>query len=204
VTPTVIRALLAYDGALARGALAFLLTREPDISMVAQVGRGSDVEDEVRRHRPDVAVVDFGLLGADGAPVAWALHHRQPGAALVVLLDRGQTPALGHAMEANLPRTGFLTKDRPPERLAAAVRAVVDGDSVRDTGVPADGAESPLTVREREVLWAAALGRPVREIAAMLSLSTGTVHNHLSRIITKTGSHNRLEAVRVAREAGWI
>jgi two-component system response regulator DesR len=202
----VIRTLLAHRGGLARGALAFVLTREPDIDVVAEVDDGADVERAVREHRPDVTVVDLDLTTPDGMPAAWALYHRLGHGALLVLADERRSGVLRHATGSAPRSVGFLAKDGPPERLPAAVQALACGRPVRDPALTsaATRCRTPLTAREQEVLWVAANGAPIREIAATLRLSEGTVQNHLSRIIGKTGARSRVQAINVAREAGWI
>jgi two-component system response regulator DesR len=101
---------------------------------------------------------------------------------------------------------GFLGNDVPPQRVVDGVRRLARGEPVVDAElvVAALNKESPLTARETEVLEIAADGSPVVEIAARVGLSPGTVRNHLSRIAGKTGARTRIEAVRIARDAGWI
>jgi two-component system response regulator DesR len=201
----VISTVLAHRGGLACAALTFVLSQHADIDVVAEVAEGGDVEPAVRRLDPDVTVIDLDLVTPDGLPVIWTLQQRLPAAALLVLAERRRSGVLGPAVMGTR-RLGFLAKDGPPDRLAAAVRSVAHGRPVRDPLLTraANQAGSPLTAREQEVLWVAANGAPVREIAATLSLSAGTVQNHLSRIIGKTGARSRVQAINVAREAGWI
>ncbi len=101
----------------------------------------------------------------------------------------------------------FLVKDAPAAQLADAVRRVRSGERVIDPGLAAaalaEGA-SPLTDRERDVLAAAREGAGNAEIAGALHLSHGTVRNYLSTAIQKTGARNRAEAVRTARDKGWL
>jgi two-component system response regulator DesR len=187
--------------------LAFVLARHADIRVVAQIHEGAEVEPAVRSHRPDVTVIDLDLTTPDGTPAAWAVHQRVADAALLVLAERHRSGVMGHAPGSAPRAVGFLVKDGPPERLANAVRAVAAGRPVREDPEPraaSSRGRSPLTAREQEVLWIAAHGAPIREIAETLSLSVGTVQNHLSRIIGKTGARGRVQAINVARKAGWI
>lgn len=101
---------------------------------------------------------------------------------------------------------GFVVKDAPPEVLAQAIRRVMTGDSVVDPTLAAialAAGDSPLTARERDVLAVARSGATVAEIASKLFLSEGTVRNYLSTAIAKT-SRNRLDALRIADERGWL
>ena len=102
---------------------------------------------------------------------------------------------------------GFVVKDAPAEQLADAVRRVAVGERVVDPGLAAAtlaGGASPLTGRERDVLVASRDGATVADIAGKLFLSEGTVRNYLSAAIAKTGARNRVEAMRVADERGWL
>ncbi len=100
-----------------------------------------------------------------------------------------------------------MVKDTPAPQLADAVRRVHAGLRVVDPALAADSllaGDSPLTARETEVLLAARDGSPVAVIAAKLFLSEGTVRNHLSAAIGKTGATNRAEAVITADDNGWL
>jgi two-component system response regulator DesR len=98
---------------------------------------------------------------------------------------------------------GFLVHDCPAEILTEAIRQLASGNEVIDPG-PALGAPCPLTSREAEALKAAAQGSTTAEIAASLFLTAGTVRNYLSRAIAKTGARNRVGAIRIAEESGWL
>ena len=103
--------------------------------------------------------------------------------------------------------SGFLVKDAPAEQLATAIRRALAGASVIDPALAASAlaaGPNPLTDRERDVLAAAAEGATVADVAARLFLSEGTVRNYLSTAIAKTGTRNRVEAARLARERGWL
>jgi DNA-binding NarL/FixJ family response regulator len=101
----------------------------------------------------------------------------------------------------------FLVKDAQPELLADAIRRVTEGERLLDPQIAVSalvGAENALTRREVEVLEFAAGGASAPEIADQLHLAVGTVRNHLSAVIAKTGARNRIDAIRIAREAGWL
>ncbi|MER6722066.1 response regulator transcription factor [Streptomyces halstedii] len=200
-----IRLLLAEDQSMVREALAALLGLEPDIEVVAQVARGDEVLEAARAHRPDVALLDIEMPGRTGIEAAADLHRELPGVKVVVVTTFGRPGYLRRAMEAGAD--AFLVKDAPASRLAAAVRSVLAGERVIDPALAAaalaEGAD-PLTHREREVLRAAADGATNAEIAGALHLSPGTVRNYLSTAIQKLAARNRAEAVRVAREKGWL
>ncbi|MEU9110382.1 response regulator transcription factor [Streptomyces sp. NPDC048483] len=201
---TCVRLLLVEDQSMVREALAALLSLEPDLEVVAQAARGDEVLPAARAHAVDVALLDIEMPGISGLDAAAALRHEFPGIKIVILTTFGRPGYLRRAMEAGAD--AFLVKDAPAARLAEAVRRVLRGERVIDPALAvaalADGA-SPLTEREREVLRMAD-GATNAEIAADLHLSQGTVRNYLSLAIQKTGARNRAEAVRTARDKGWL
>jgi two-component system response regulator DesR len=200
-----IRILIAEDQGMVRGALAALLMLEPDLEVVAQVSSGDEVLSAARETRPDVALLDIEMPGMDGIAAAATLRRELPGTVPLIVTTFGRPAYLRRAMEAGA--SGFLVKDAPSERLADAIRRAATGERVVDPELAAAAladAESPFTPREREVLEASAGGAPVAEIAQRLYLSEGTVRNYLSAAIGKTDARNRIEAVRIAREKGWV
>src|SRR6185312_1870027 len=200
-----IRLLLADDQALVRSALAALLGLEPDFEVVAEVGRGDQVVAAAAEHRPDVALLDIEMPGLDGLAAAAALAHTVPDVRVIILTTFGRPGFLRRAMESGA--LGFVVKDAPAEQLADAVRRVAAGERVVDPDLAAAtlaGGPSPLTGRERDVLVVARDGATVSDIAKRLFLSEGTVRNYLSSAISKTGARNRLEAIRLADERGWL
>ena len=200
-----IRLLLADDQAMVRGALATLLGLEPDMEVVAEVGSGDEVVAAASSSRPDVALIDVEMPGLDGIAATAALHEAMPGVRVLIVTTFGRPGFLRRALQAGA--SGFVVKDTPARQLAEAVRRVHSGLRVVDPALAADslaGGESPLTARETEVLIAAREGGSVADIAKHVSLSEGTVRNHLSSAIGKTMARNRADAVRIADEYGWL
>ena len=200
-----IRLLLADDQALVRGALAALLNLEPDLEVVAEVGRGDEVVPLARQTRPDVALLDVEMPGLDGIAATVELRAALPSCRVLVVTTFGRPGYLRRAMAAGA--SGFVVKDTPARQLADAVRRVAAGLRVVDPTLAAETlarGTSPLTPRETDVLRAASDGGTVADIAAQLKLSEGTVRNHLSSAIGKTGARTRAEAVRLADEQGWL
>ena len=158
-----------------------------------------------RQARPDVALLDVEMPGGDGLTAAQALHAEFPECHILILATFGRPGYLRRAMDAGA--SGFVLKDGPVENLIRAIREVLGGRKVIDpalaTAAIAAG-PNPLTARERDVLAASADGSSVADVAARLYLSEGTVRNYISTVIGKTGTRNRMEAVRVATDRGWI
>lgn len=188
-----------------RRALAALLELESDIEVVAETGNGDEVLPLARLHRPDVAVLDIDMPGIDGIEAAALLHSELPECRTTILTTLGRPGNLRRALAAHA--SGFLLKDTEPARLAAAIREVVAGGRVVDPELALSAlqtGESPLSARETEVLRLAAAGEEVPEIARALFLSAGTVRNYLTAAVTRLDARNRMDAVRIARNAGWL
>ncbi|GAA3119270.1 response regulator transcription factor [Streptosporangium carneum] len=200
-----IRVLLAEDMHMIRAALVALLRLEPDIEVVAEVTRGDEIVSAALRTGPDVAVLDIELPGVDGITASVELRERLPACRVLVLTAMGQPGQVRRALTEGIE--AFLVKDAPGDRLADAIRRTAQGLRVLDPELVATAIEygaSPLTPREATVLREAARGAPAEEIAARLHLSAGTVRNYLTGAITKTGARNKIDAIRIAQDVGWI
>ena len=200
-----IRLLLADDQALVRGALAALLDLETDLEVVAQVGRGDEVVEAARASAAEVCLLDIEMPGLNGIDAAAAVRRELPGVRSLVVTTFGRPGYVRRAIEAGA--SGFVVKDTPARQLADAVRRVHAGLRVIDPDLAAESlidGPSPLTDRERELLTHALDGSPVATIAARVHLSEGTVRNHLSAAIGKTGAATRSEAARIAQDRGWL
>ncbi|MEE1758271.1 response regulator transcription factor [Streptomyces sp. SP18BB07] len=201
----VIRVMLAEDMHMVRGALVALLAGENGLEVVAEVDRGDAIIPTALEHRPDVAVIDVDLPGVDGLTAAAELRRRLPECRTLVLTALGRPGTLQRALAARV--SGYLLKDEPPHQLAKAIRHIAHGGRVIDPELALASWESdvsPLTVRETGVLRHAASGADPAEIARRMSLSTGTVRNYLTSAVTKLHARNRLDAVRLAEQAGWL
>lgn len=200
-----ISVLLAEDQGMLRGALALLLGLEPDIAVVAEVATGDAVMARALEARPDVALLDIELPGRSGLDAAAELRERLPECRVLILTTFSRPGYLRRAMEVGA--YGFLVKDGPVEELAVAIRRVLAGERVIDPALAAaalSAGPNPLTPRERDVLSAAADGATIADVAGRVHLSPATVRNYLSAAIGKTATRNRMEAVRAARQNGWL
>jgi two-component system, NarL family, response regulator DesR len=201
----VIRLLVAEDQALVRGAIVALLGLEHDLQVVAEVARGDEVVARALEARPDVAMLDIEMPGLDGLSAAAQLRTALPSCRVIVVTTFGRPGYLRRAMEAGA--SGFLLKDAPAPQLADAIRRVAAGGRVVDPALALDALSegtNPLSMREREVLATSLEVATIAEMASRLSLSEGTVRNHLSAAIQKAGARNRAEAARIAEEKGWL
>ncbi|MBO3751691.1 response regulator transcription factor [Streptosporangiaceae bacterium NEAU-GS5] len=200
-----VRVLVAEDMRILRDALVAMLNLEDDLEVVAEVAAGDHIVPAALAHRPDVAVVDIDLPGVDGISAAAELREKVPSCRVLVLTGLGRPRELRRALAEHV--SGFLLKHAPSEELVDAVRQVAAGGRVFDaklTVAALEAAESPLSAREAEVLRRYADGASAAEIAAELYLSYGTVRNYLASAVTKLSARNRVDAARIAGEAGWL
>ncbi|MFG2084773.1 DNA-binding response regulator [Spirillospora sp. NPDC048824] len=200
-----IRVLIAEDVHMIRGALVALISLEDDMEVVAELERGDQIVATALEVRPDVAVLDIDLPGLDGLAAAGELYERLPECRALVLTGLSQPGNLLRALKVHV--RGFIIKDAPADTLADGIRRVAAGERVIDPDLVAAALEtgsSPLTPRETDVLRAAESGLSTEEIATALSLSRATVRNYLSNAIAKVNARNRIDAIRISRNAGWL
>lgn len=200
-----IRILIAEDMRLLREALVGLLGAEPDMAVVAQVADGTRIVPGALEHEPDVAIIDIGLPGLDGVEASIELRAALPGCEVVILTGLSVPGQLRRALRAGV--AGFLPKDVRAAELTAAIRTVAAGGRVIDSELAAAALRSPaspLTQRETEVLRLSATGAQPAEIAERLFITYGTARNYLTSAVGKLSARNRVDAIRIATEAGWI
>lgn len=200
----VIRVLVAHPGRLLREALAAVLSRERDIEVVSELAYEDDLLATALRERPDVALVKPSQ--PDSAAVD-ALCRVPPKICVLLLLNPHASAGPALSLVRLAPRVGMISTDASRADLVDAVRQMARGKPVLDTELAVaalHARESPLTDRESEVLRLAMTGATAQEVARTLSLSVGTVRNYLSNTLTKTGARTRIEAIRIARDSGWI
>ena len=199
------RIVLAEDQALLRGALIALLQLEHDISVVGDASDGAQALKLVRTLQPDILLTDIEMPVLSGLDVAAALKSDLSPTRVVIVTTFARTGYLRRALDAGV--RGYLLKEMPVEKLAAALRDVHAGARVIAPELALDawqGEADPLSERERAVLRLAGEGLSTSAIGIQLHLSGGTVRNYLSEAIGKLSANNRVEAYRIARQQGWL
>lgn len=199
-----IKIIIAEDQGMLRGALGSLLDLEEDMEVVAQVQNGAEALDMIHVLQPDICLMDIEMPIKSGLEVAEELKRRRSNCRTIILTTFARPGYFERAVKAEVH--GYLLKDGPVDGLTEAIRHVMKGNrefspelifgSFKD--------ENPLTERERDVLKMVAEGLSTREVAGQLFLSHGTVRNYMSEIINKLQVKNRIEAISVAEEKGWI
>ena len=200
-----IRILIAEDQKLVLGALSALLRLEPDFAVVGSAGNGRDALALCLEAAPDILLTDIEMPHMTGLELAARLREAKSPAKVIVVTTFGRSGYLRRALEAGV--RGYLLKDAPVDALAEAIRKVEAGGRAIAPELALEswsGGSDPLTERERQVLRLAGEGRSSADIARQVHLSEGTVRNYLSEAISKMGAGNRVEAYRMARDAGWL
>lgn len=203
-----IKCLAVDDHPAVREGLALLLGGAPDIQLVDTVHSGEEVLDAVKRHTPEVVIVDVRLPGMDGISTVKRLAEEAPTTGTVIFSAYGDKRLLSDAISAGA--RGYVMKGSPPEDLLRAIRTVSGGKAFVDpslspTLLMTQGlADAPLSEREREILQLLAEGLHTEEVARRIGLSAETVKSDTKRAITKLEADGRVHAVAIALRQALI
>ena len=213
-----IKVLIADDEALVRSGFKMILEAQDDIEVVAEASDGQSAVELALEHAPDVVLMDIRMPGIDGLEATRRLIGSQKGVRVLILTTFDLDEYVYEAMRVGA--SGFLLKSAPATELAAAVRGVMSGDVllsapitrrlieefVRKAPPDRDGIDTlaPLTEREKEVLRLMARGLSNLEIARDLVVGESTVKTHVNRILAKLGLRDRVQAVVLAYESGFV
>jgi DNA-binding NarL/FixJ family response regulator len=214
-----VRVVVADDEAMVRAGVRAILVTDPEVEVVAEAGDGHQAVEQVRLHRPDVALLDIRMPRLDGLAAAAEIRRLVPGTGVVMLTTFGEDAYVARALANGAD--GFLLKAGDPRELLAAVHAVADGaaylaptvtrrviteltGSSFARGQEARAEVARLTDREREVLALLGRGLSNAEIGRRLHLVEGTVKTYVSAILTQLAARNRVQAAILAYEAGLV
>lgn len=217
-----IRVLLADDEATVRAGVRAILTTDDAIEVVAEAGDGREAIDQVRRHRPDVALLDIRMPRLDGLAAGAEILQVAPTTAVVMLTTFSEDEYISKALADGA--SGFLLKSGDPRELLAGLHAVADGAAYlsprvahrvitelgRNTtsrmsrAAAARERTEHLTTREKEVLALLGAGHSNAEIARRMHLVEGTVKAYVSAILDRLAVRNRVQAAVVAHEADLV
>jgi DNA-binding NarL/FixJ family response regulator len=213
-----IRVLVVDDDALVRAGLSMVLAGAEDIVIVGEATDGNDVERAVSEHEPAVVLMDIRMPGMDGLAATELLRAQDDAPEVIVLTTFDADEYVLRALRAGA--SGFLMKHTPPADIVRAVRAVAAGEPMlsptitrRLIGHVTDSESDDrrrrarerldcLTEREREVAVAIGLGKSNAEIGRELHMSVPTVKAHVSRVLEKLESNNRVQIALLAHDAG--
>ncbi|MBN2426309.1 MAG: response regulator transcription factor [Calditrichaceae bacterium] len=207
-----IRVFIADDNRLLREGIASMLAQEEDIIVIGSAMSGSEAIKQIKKLRPDVALIDIGMPDKDGLDVTQALYKDLPSVKVIILGMPDLTDEIMVCIESGA--AGYVLKEASFEYLVESIRSVKRGESFCSPRMAASlfsriaelaGERIPessvkLTPREVEVINKIADGMSNKEISGQLYIEEQTVKNHIHNILDKLQLHNRLEAVQYARE----
>ncbi|MEV4943746.1 response regulator transcription factor [Streptomyces zaomyceticus] len=211
-----IRILLADDHRLVRRGVRLILDAEPDLTVVAEAGDGSEALEAARTHRPDLAVLDIAMPRMTGLQAARELARTQPGIRLLMLTMYDNEQYFFEALSAGA--SGYVLKSVADRDLVEACRATMRGEPFLYPGAvnalirtyldrARQGGPLPeraITDREEEILKLVAEGHTSQQIADTLVISVRTVERHRANLLQKLGLKDRLELTRYAIRAGLV
>jgi two-component system nitrate/nitrite response regulator NarL len=205
-----IRILVADDHPIYRNGLGDAIKQRPNLELVGQVETGRQALDEIRRLKPDVAVLDMKMPELDGIEVVEALARHQLESKVLFLSAYLQSATVYRAVEAGA--RGYISKDCGADAICDAIEAVAKGQTVlapetqdavaEEIRLRSPATPNPLSEREGEILALTADGHSAADIAQRLYLSPATVKTHLQRIYRKLGVSDRAAAVAEAMRRG--
>lgn len=197
-----IKIVIAEDQQMLLGALGSLLNLEEDMEVVGKASNGEEAITFVKKHQPDVCIMDIEMPGKSGLEAAEELKGL--GCKVIILTTFARSGYFQRAFKAGV--SGYLLKDSPSEELASSIRSIMAGKRIYAPELMDDvySEGNPLTEREKEVLELVADGKNTKEIADELSLKAGTVRNYISTILDKLEVKNRIEAITQSKEKGWF
>ncbi|SHF13502.1 two component transcriptional regulator, LuxR family [Seinonella peptonophila] len=195
---------IAEDQGMLRDALSALLELEEDIEVIGKAEDGYKALEQITQLNPDLCILDIEMPKMTGLEVAKQLKKKHHPCKVVIVTTFARTGYLQRAMKAGVK--GYLLKDLPITQLADSLRKIDQGARIISPELSFSfwEEENPLTEREQEILQRISKGETVKEIAQHLYLSNGTVRNYISEILQKLEVKNRIEAITVAEEKGWI
>lgn len=200
-----IRVFIAEDQVMVAGAIAALLNLEDDMTVVGHAKNGQEALKACKTELPDILITDIEMPLMTGLELAAAVKEEKLPCKVIVLTTFARTGFLRRAMESGV--LGYMLKDAPIDTLAAAIRTVHAGGKAIAPELALEswgGQQDPLSEKERQILRLAGTGSSNQDIANLIHLSEGTVRNYLSEAISKLNAKNRVEAFRLARDAGWL
>ena len=203
---TTVRVLIADDHSIFRQGLATIISRDPDMVVIAQAENGQQAIDLFREHQPDVTLMDLRMPEVEGVEAIIAIRDKFKSARIIVLTTYDSDEDIYRGLQAGAK--GYLLKETEPDELLNAIRAIHRGQQYIPPDVGAKLVQrlsNPvLTERELAVLRSMAQGMSNAEIAAALSIGEGTVKSHVNRILSKLDVNDRTQAVIVAIKRGIV
>ncbi|HIY93649.1 response regulator transcription factor [Companilactobacillus sp. HBUAS56275] len=196
---------IAEDQEMLNSALSAILDLEDDFEIAGNATDGQTAFQEITTLKPDVAILDIEMPNLTGLDVAQELRLNQQKIKIIILTTFARKKYFESAVASEV--NAYLLKDSPTDKLVDTIHKVLDGQTIYDANLVSNiltTVKNPLTPQELNIMNEFALGKSTQEIAESVFLSNGTVRNYISSILSKTGTHSRIEALNIAKKNSWI
>lgn len=196
---------IAEDQEMLNSALSAILDLEDDLTIVGNATDGETALQEIANLKPDVAILDIEMPQMTGLAVAKELRLLKQNIKIIILTTFARKNYFESAVESQVD--AYLLKDSPTDKLIETIHKILAGQTIYDSNLVStilSAVKNPLTAQELKVMKEFAKGKSTQEIAESIFLSNGTVRNYVSSILSKTGTHSRIEALNVAKQNNWI
>lgn len=196
---------IAEDQEMLNSALSAILDLEGDFQITGSATDGQTALQQIIALKPDVAILDIEMPQMTGLEIAKQLRDIEQDIKLIILTTFARKEYFEAAVNNNV--NAYLLKDSPTDRLVETIHQVLKGETIFDPALVStilSAAKNPLTNQELKILKEFSQGKSTQEIADTVFLSYGTVRNYISSILSKTGTHSRIEALNIAKKNNWI
>jgi len=196
---------IAEDQEMLNSALSAILDLEGDFQITGSATDGQTALQQIIALKPDVAILDIEMPQMTGLEIAKQLRDIEQNIKLIILTTFTRKEYFEAAVNNNV--NAYLLKDSPTDRLVETIHQVLKGETIFDPALVStilSAAKNPLTNQELKILKEFSQGKGTQEIADTVFLSYGTVRNYISSILSKTGTHSRIEALNIAKKNNWI
>jgi two-component system response regulator DesR len=196
---------LAEDQTMLNTTLTTILNLEDDFDVIASAADGKEALEKIRKLQPEVVILDIEMPRLTGLEVAKEIRSAGLPIKIIILTTFARECYFQEAVEYNVD--AYLLKDSPSDYLVASIHQILTGNRVFSPELVTSvlrAEKNPLTKREMSVLAGLQTGASTAKMAEELFLSEGTLRNYISSILSKTGTHSRIEAINIAKKNGWI
>ncbi|KRN96077.1 DNA-binding response regulator [Companilactobacillus kimchiensis] len=196
---------IAEDQEMLNSALSAILELENDFNIVGNATDGKSALSQTTALKPDVAILDIEMPYLSGLEVAQQLRILKQDIKIVILTTFARKKYFEAAVNAQVD--AYLLKDSPTDKLVETINKILDGQTIYDSNLVSSiltASKNPLTPQELKIMKEFSQGKTTQEIAESVFLSNGTVRNYISSILSKTGTHSRIEALNIAKKNNWI
>jgi len=196
---------IAEDQEMLNSALSAILDLEDDFEIVGNATDGQTALQQIIKLKPDIAILDIEMPKSTGLDVAKELRLLKQDIKIIILTTFARKTYFEAAVSTNV--NAYLLKDSPTDKLIETIHKILEGQTIYDSNLVSTiltATKNPLTNQELKIMNEFAQGKNTQDIARSVFLSNGTVRNYISSILSKTGTHSRIEALNVARKNNWI